>query len=505
MSPKEPDIRVDLNGLLRDGEWGRIWQLLSSLSLWQSIHCLESLKRVRWEPQDQHELLHFRRALAVFDSIQKACARRGGLLRCERTLVLHESLGFRSVNVSNDGRYLLVGTGYSKCKPSNAGKVLVWDADTGTRLGMVDVDDIYVDRLSIDSQGSMFAASGSGGGLSVFTLPDCRPIESNAEARTRHHIFAKDNGSLITAHRHYDRSRWRASPGNRGAGNRLNLLQPGIGLLRSMQISEHAGEIWTMCVSPDWKLLAVGTGLGDHMIDVYEISSGSLIRSLTGHTDSVRKVRFSPDGKYLASASYDTTLRLWNTTDWAECASLPKQPHKFKVHFDIAFSPDGRHLAVADVKNDRPSNSGHAILLVDIPTLEPQLEFAGCTPKPDYFSFTPSGAGFVSGTIEGPRPVVNVWDAANGTLLHTVRSAGLAAVSTDGRRLVVPEYARSLSLDSEQYVHVIRLEVLDLVLLPLPKVSQSTRDEIRALSLMTQEWELETRLLELFDLLVAGP
>ncbi|MCA1696575.1 MAG: hypothetical protein LC749_18665, partial [Actinobacteria bacterium] len=67
---------------------------------------------------------------------------------------------------------------------------------------------------------------------------------------------------------------------------------------------------------------------------------------LTGHTDSVIAVVFSPDGRTLASGSDDQTVRLWNVTDPAHPIPLgqPLTGHTSSI-FAVVFSPDGRTLA----------------------------------------------------------------------------------------------------------------------------------------------------------------
>ncbi len=63
---------------------------------------------------------------------------------------------------------------------------------------------------------------------------------------------------------------------------------------------------------------------------------------LTGHGDAVYDLAFSPDGRFLASGSYDKTVKLWNVSDAKVIATF--HGHQDQV-FRITFSPDGRSLA----------------------------------------------------------------------------------------------------------------------------------------------------------------
>jgi len=119
-------------------------------------------------------------------------------------------------------------------------------------------------------------------------------------------------------------------------------------LLKTFQ---HADIVTSVSFSPDGKTIA--TGSADRTIRIWQVDNDKsaipygiapLHATLSSHTDSVTSVSFSPDGKTLASASHDNTIKIWNLTDKKLLQTLTG--HKDWV-LGVSFSPDGKTIASA--------------------------------------------------------------------------------------------------------------------------------------------------------------
>ncbi|MHC5833923.1 MAG: WD40 repeat domain-containing protein, partial [Nostoc sp.] len=77
-------------------------------------------------------------------------------------------------------------------------------------------------------------------------------------------------------------------------------------------------------------------------INLWDVSTGKAIKTLTGHSSPVYSVGFSPDGKTLASGSGDNTIKLWDVSTGKAIKTLTG--HSSLV-YSVGFSPDGKTLA----------------------------------------------------------------------------------------------------------------------------------------------------------------
>lgn len=113
-------------------------------------------------------------------------------------------------------------------------------------------------------------------------------------------------------------------------------------LIRTIQ--GHRDAIYAAELSPDGKLLA--TGSYDQKVKLWNVETGAEVRTLHGHNDAVYDVAFHPNGQILASASGDRTVKLWNVATGERLDTL-NQPEK--EQYAVAFSLDGKRIVAGGV------------------------------------------------------------------------------------------------------------------------------------------------------------
>jgi WD40 repeat protein len=74
-------------------------------------------------------------------------------------------------------------------------------------------------------------------------------------------------------------------------------------------LTGHNDRISSVVISPDGQTLVSASG--DTTVKIWDLKTGTLLRTLTGHYAWVSSIAISPDSQTLVSGSYDKTIKVW--------------------------------------------------------------------------------------------------------------------------------------------------------------------------------------------------
>jgi WD40 repeat protein len=166
------------------------------------------------------------------------------------------------------------------------------------------------------------------------------------------------------------------------------------------------GQLNGAALAPDGRLLAVG-GIGlqekESWVYLIDLPTGQIQRTLKGHTQAISALAFSSDGRWLASGSDDSNIRLWDTKTWQ--AKVIKGPTKGRIS-SLSFTPDSRYLASA---------GGAIARLWTLNPITQELQFKGHEKFIQALLWSPDGKTLATGSVDS---TVRLWNP-DGTCRQT--------------------------------------------------------------------------------------
>jgi hypothetical protein len=200
---------------------------------------------------------------------------------------------------------------------------------------------------------------------------------------------------------------------------------------RLLTLTGHAGTVSTVAFSPNGKLIASGSY--DRSVKIWEVGSGLLLQTLSGEMEAVYAVGFEANGKRIVLGGKDGVITVRDVEN-GQRVVRPLRPEVtygwdvLPAVISLAIAPDGVRVAAGNADSTLKiwnDNTGAMLRVLN-----------GHTDAVTSVVYSPDGKTIISGSADG---TVRTWDAENGQALRVLKGhAGpifAVAISSDGGRI----------------------------------------------------------------------
>jgi len=185
-----------------------------------------------------------------------------------------------------------------------------------------------------------------------------------------------------------------------------SLTPSGESLIRTLSLQTDNSFVHAIAITPDGTKMV--SGLGDESLIVWDMKTGTPLKTLTGHNGSVDAVAVTKDGKQIVSASTDSTIKIWNIETGENIDTFIGHQSSIRA---IAITPDGKNIVSA--------SHDTTLKIWDLQTGECLCTCIGHQKSVSVLAIHPDGDKVISGS-DDKRLIL--WDLKTGQLLREIKT-----------------------------------------------------------------------------------
>jgi WD40 repeat protein len=207
--------------------------------------------------------------------------------------------------------------------------------------------------------------------------------------------------------------------------------------LSKLTFASNSGKVNSVAFSPDGRTIASGSYNG--FVQLSDVASGNQMRFFYASNSKygwIGSVAFSPDGKIIASGGSDKFFKLWDAASGKLMATFTGHSNAVS---SLAFSPDGKTIA--------SGSWDKSVKLWDVASGKLTATFTGHSEEVVAVAFSPDGRTIASGSRDKSA---KLWDVASGKLTATFTGHSedvvTVAFSPDGKTIASGSLDKSVKL-----------------------------------------------------------